>query len=178
MNEPQNTSPAPEKVHQKIIGRVLSTFTETFGLSRSVAVAAVIFIIVVVLGAVFWSIHAAPPHTLTITSGPAGSSYERYAERYQEILRSNGVAVKILPSEGSVQNLQRLAERGFSVDVGFVQTGESDGTTKTGRPLFSLGSIAHQPLLIFYRNPTPVNLLSDFAGKKLAVGPPGSGTRT
>src|SRR5215469_7419264 len=178
MNEPQNTSPAPEKVHQKIIGRVLSTFTETFGLSRSVAVAMVLFIVAVVLAAVFWSIHSSPPRTLTITSGPPGSSYQRYAEQYQKILGSNGVTVRILPSEGSVQNLARLAERGFRVDVGFVQTGESVDDTRTGRPLFSLGSIAHQPLLIFYRSSTPVTLLSGFAGKRLAVGPPGSGTRT
>ena len=142
------------------------------------AVAAVIFIIVVMLAAAFWSIHSAPPHTLTITSGPPGSSYERYAQRYQQILGSNGVTVKILPSEGSVQNLQRLADPGFSVDVGFVQTGESDGNASEGeRQLFSLGSIAHQPLFVFYRSSTPVNLLSGFAGKRLAVGPPGSGTR-
>lgn len=177
-HEPQNTSPAPEKAHQKIIARVLSTFTETFGLSRSVAVAAVIFIILVVLAAVFWSIHSAPPHTLTIISGPPGSSYERYAERYQQILGSNGVTLKILPSEGSVQNLHRLANARFNVDVGFVQTGESVDTTKTNEQLFSLGSIAHQPLLIFYRSSAPVNFLSGFAGKKLAVGPRGSGTRT
>lgn len=170
--------PATEKAHQKIIGGVLATFTETFGLSRSVAIAAVIFILVVVLGAVFWSIHSAPPHTLTITCGPPGSSYERYAQRYQQILGSNGVTVKILPSAGSVQNLERLADPQFSVDVGFVQTGESSDDVRTGRQLFSLGSIAHQPLFIFYRSPTPVNLLSGFIGKKLAVGPPGSGTRT
>lgn len=175
---PQNTSPTSEKAHQKILSRVLSTFTEMFGLSRSVAIAGVIFIIVVVVAAVFWSIHSAPPRTLTITTGPPGSSYQRYAERYQQILGSNGVTVKILSSEGSVQNLQRLTERGFRVDVGFVQTGESDVATKSGRPLFSLGSIAHQPLFIFYRSSTPLNLLSGFAGKKLAVGPPGSGTRT
>lgn len=175
---PQNISPAPEKAHQKIIGGVLSTFTETFGLSRSVAIAAVIFIIVVVLAAVFWSIRSSPPHTLTITSGPPGSSYQRYAERYQQILGSNGVTVKILPSEGSMQNLERLADARFSVDVGFVQTGESSPEIKSGKQLFSLGSIAHQPLFIFYRSSTPVNLLSGFVGKKLAVGPPGSGTRT
>jgi TRAP transporter TAXI family solute receptor len=178
LHEPQNTGPAPEKTHQRILARVLSTFTETFGLSRSVAVAAVVFIVFVVLAAVFWSVHSAPPRTLTITSGPPGSSYERYAQQYQKILGSNGVSVHILPSEGSIENLQRLADPGFSVDVGFVQTGESSAATNSSGQLFSLGSIAHQPLLIFYRSSTPVNLLSGFAGKKLALGPPGSGTRT
>jgi hypothetical protein len=89
------------------------------------------------------------------------------------------VTLRILPSKGSVENLQRLSDPGFQVDVGFVQTGESSGREgEKGARLYSLGSIAHQPLLIFYRSAAPVNFLSSFAGKKLAVGPPGSGTRT
>jgi len=43
-NEPHNPSQPPERTHQRIIGRVLSTFTETFGLSRTVAVGTVNFI--------------------------------------------------------------------------------------------------------------------------------------
>lgn len=157
----------------------MSTFTELFGLTRTVAVAAIVFILVVAAAAVFWSIHSAPPRTLTITSGPPGSSFERYTEQYRKILASNGVTLNILPSQGSVQNLHRLSDPAFHVDVGFVQTGESDGrAAANGEPLFSLGSIAHQPLLIFYRGSNPVNYLSGFAGKKLAVGPRGSGTRT
>lgn len=178
-NDPQNTTTIPARAHEKIVSGVMSTFTEMFGLSRAVAVAAIVFIIVVVVFAVFWSIRSAPPRTLTITSGPPGSSYERYAEEYREIMASNGVMLKILPSQGSVENLQRLSDPAFHVDVGFVQTGEPDGREIGKRArLYSLGSIAHQPLLIFYRSATPVNFLSGFAGKKLAVGPPGSGTRT
>lgn len=94
-------------------------------------------------------------------------------------MASNGVTVRILPSGGSIENLQRLSDPKFRVDVGFVQTGESGGRAATvSAGLYSLGSIAHQPLLIFYRSVTPVNFLSGFAGKRLAVGPPGSGTRT
>lgn len=173
-NNLQNAPPAVARPHEKII----STFTETFGLSRALAIALVLFIIGVVVFALLWSVHLAPPRTLTITTGPPGSSYERYAEQYREILASNGVTLKILPSEGSVENLHRLSNPGFQVDVGFVQTGESDNRESGKRVrLFSLGSVAHQPLLIFYRSSTPVNFLSGFAGKKLAVGPRGSGSR-
>lgn len=177
-NEPINPSHAPGKIHERALSRVLSTFTELFGMSRSVAVAAVLFIVAVVGAAVFWSIHSAPPRTLIITSGPPGSSYERYAVQYRDIMASNGVTVRILPSGGSVENLQRLSDPAFRVDVGFVQTGESGGRAATvTTALYSLGSIAHQPLLIFYRSEAPVNFLSGFAGKRLAIGPQGSGTR-
>jgi hypothetical protein len=44
--------------------------------------------------------------------------------------------------------------------------------------LVSLGSVAYEPLLIFYRSATPLELLSELNGKRLAIGPAGSGTRT
>jgi hypothetical protein len=157
------------------ISRALSTLTETFGLSRAAAISVAVFVTVVMVAAVFWFIYSAPPRTLIITSGPPGSSFQRTAERYRDILSSNGVTVKILSSQGSMENLQRLANPAFRVDVGFVQAGESSQDTRAR--LFSLGSISYQPLLIFYRSATPVNLLSDLAGKRLAIGSAGSGTR-
>ncbi len=158
-----------------IVAQILSTFTENFGMSRTVAAVTVIFIVAVIFGAVFWSIHSAPPHVVWMTSGPPGSSYERTAEKYRDILGSNGVVLKILPSGGSIENLRRLSDPSFRVDVGFVQTGQ--GEEGDGVKLYSLGSIAYQPLMIFYRSSSPITLLSGMAGKKLAVGASGSGTR-
>ena len=94
-----NANPASaDKAHTVIVGQVLSTFTENFGMSRTVAAATVLFIVSVIFAAVFWSIHSAPPHVIWLTSGPPGSSYERIAEKYRGILASNGVVLKILPS--------------------------------------------------------------------------------
>src|SRR5258708_7507487 len=42
----------------------------------------------------------------------------------------------------------------------------------------SLGSPSYQPLLVFYRSNSPVSLLSELKGKRLSIGPFGSGTRT
>lgn len=156
--------------------QLFSAFTETFGLSVVGAAVAILFASLMIIAAIWWFIDSAPPRTLTITSGPPGSTFQRTAERYRDLLASNGVTLKILPSQGSMENLQRLADPAFKVDIGFVQTGASNSARTTG--LFSLGSVAYQPLLIFYRSTMPVNLLSDFAGKRLAIGPTGSGTRT
>src|SRR4051812_34381549 len=41
----------------------------------------------------------------------------------------------------------------------------------------SLGSVFAQPIMVYGRNPEPVELLSQFKGKRIAVGPEGSGTR-
>ena len=44
-NDPRNPTNTPGKAHEKIVSHVLSTFTETFGLSRTVAILAVLFIV-------------------------------------------------------------------------------------------------------------------------------------
>jgi hypothetical protein len=155
--------------------RALVTFAETFGLSRVAAFVVILFVSVVAIVAVSWFIHSAPPRSITITAGPPGSTFQRTAERYREILSSNGVTLHILPSQGSMENLQRLADPAFPVDIGFVQAGEPERSR--GAKLFSLGSVAYQPLLTFYRSATPVVLLSDLGGRRLAIGPAGSGTR-
>ena len=156
---------------------VVTMITETFGFSRTWSLAVVAFAGLVICFAIYWFIHTAPPHTITITGGPPGSTFQKSAESYSNILAHSGVTLKILPSQGSLQNLQRLENRHSGVDIGFVQGGVTDDTNATDH-LVSLGSVAYEPLLIFYRNPAPIRFLSEFAGKRLAVGPVGSGTRT
>lgn len=165
--------PEPPK---KGLARLLAPFTDIFGLSRVGAIAALFGTVLVVGGAIFWSFYSAPPHTLTISSGPAGSTFETNAWKYRDILASNHVTLKIVSSEGSAQNLKRLDDPSFHVDVGFVQGGVTNGLDKS--KLVSLGSIAYEPLLIFYRSKTPLGMISEFKGKRLAIGPHGSGSRS
>jgi NMT1-like family len=156
--------------------RVLAVFTETFGFGRGAALATLVLISLVAILAGFWFSHSAPPHTIIMTSGPTGSGFETNAMKYRKLLARNGVTLKILPSEGSLENLHRLETPSFHVDIAFVQSGVSNGLN-TNR-LVSLGSIAYQPLLVFYRSAAPIELLSELKGKRLSIGPPGSGTRS
>ena len=156
--------------------QIQSTFMETFGIGRSAALIAIVLIVMVTVFAAYWFFHSAPPDTITITSGPEGSIFQMNAEKYGKILARNGVKLKILPSQGSQENLKRLANTSFHVDIGFVQGGVSSGLKIDN--LVSLGSISHQPLLVFYRSNDPIDLLSQLTGKKLAIGPEGSGTHT
>lgn len=125
--------------------------------------------------AMFGFVDAAAPSTLTITSGPDGSSFKRNAEQYRKILEKQGVTLKILPSEGSRENLERLANPKVAVDVGFVLGGEAKAAATEN--LLSLGSVSYQPLMIFYRG-QPRRLLSGFKGLRLDIGPDGSGTNS
>jgi TRAP transporter TAXI family solute receptor len=151
-------------------------FTEVFGLGPAAVLSAVISIIVVLVLGLFLFFYLAPPSTITITSGPEGSTFRRTAERYAKILQGNGVTLKILPSEGSVENIKRLADPSSKVDIGFVQGGVNKGIDVD--KLVSLGSISYQPLLIFYRSGSDIELLSQLIGKRVAIGEVGSGTHT
>ena len=155
--------------------RVQVMFAETFGLGHGTTLSAIIFICVVVITATFWFIYSAPPDTLIITSGDESTRFVRIAERYKKILARNGVKLEILKSEGSMENLERLENPSFRVDVGFVQTGVAKG--RNIDKLVSLGSISYQPLYIYYRSSKPLELLSQFEGKRIAIGEDGTGTR-
>ena len=120
-------------------------------------------------------VRPAPPNSITITSGPDDSIFRNTAEKYRSILVRNGITLQILPSKGSLENLQRLNDPSSHVDIGFVQGGMATGI-KVER-LVSLGSLFYEPLAIFYRSADPVDRLSQFSGKRLAIGTEGSGTR-
>lgn len=119
-------------------------------------------------------LHPAPPTTLTITSGADGSIFRRTADSYQKILARNGVTLRVLPSEGSQENLKRLLDPNSKIDIGFVQGGLAGGLDIDG--LVSLGSLFYEPLWVFYRNPKPISQLSELRGRRIAIGPEGSGT--
>jgi hypothetical protein len=142
------------------------------GLPISIGVIVVVSIVAAVLAFVFLS--EAPPTALTMTSGPDGSSFRLVAEQYRKILARDGVTLKILPSQGSRDNLARLADKKADVDLGFVVGGEAAGdqTGKTPR-LVSLGSVSYQPLMIFYRG-HPKTLVSEFQKQRLDIGLEGS----
>jgi len=157
------------------LDRIQTMFVEFFGLGRIVALSAIALISLVTIFALFWFFHSAPPNTITITSGPEGSMFRSNAEKYSKILARNGVTLKILTSDGSQENLKRLADPSFHVDIGFVQGGVV-GELNIDK-LVSLGSISYEPLLIFYRSARPWELLSQMNGMRLAIGPAGSGTQ-
>ena len=119
-----------------------------------------------------------PPRTLTMSAGPKGSSFETAAERYRAILARSGIDLKVVPSAGSLQNLDRLSDPHSHFDIALVQAGITEtGRHGNTRDLVSLGSMFYQPLTVFYRERRPISRLSQLAGKRIAIGKAGSGTR-
>jgi hypothetical protein len=120
-------------------------------------------------------VRPAPPDTIRMVSGPEGSIYRSLAERYRQTIQRFGVKVVVLPSRGSQDNLQRLSDRKAKVDVGFVQSGLVEDGADGG--LVSLGTMFAQPLMVYHRVGHPLETLSQLKGKRVAVGPEGTGSR-
>jgi TRAP-type uncharacterized transport system substrate-binding protein len=110
-----------------------------------------------------------------MTTGFENGSYAFFGERYRQILAREKIDLKLLPSTGSVENLQRLNDKAYRVDVGFVQDGVN--LPSEANNLVSLGAIGYSPLWVFYRSRETLDYLSELKGKRIAIGPEGSGVR-
>ena len=154
--------------------KILTTCMETFGLSRAVVISGLALVGLVALVVGFWFFHSAPPRTIVITTGPADSIFHTTAGKYAKILARNGVTLKILTSQGSLENLKRLGNPAERVDIGFVQGGLTNGVDTS--QLVSLGSMFYEPIFVFYRGTNMIDFLSELAGRRLAIGSAGSGT--
>lgn len=135
--------------------------------------------LVLIVGVAFWVayqfVQPAPPASVAMTTGAEGGAYQAYAERYREILARDKITLGLRPSSGSLENLRRLADEASGVSVGFVQSGI--GTPSETPGLVSLGGLYYEPLWIFYRGNPALDRLTQLKGRRIAVGPEGSGTR-
>jgi TRAP transporter TAXI family solute receptor len=117
----------------------------------------------------------APSSTLRIATGGPEGAYAAAAERYKAILARDGVKLEIVHTTGAIENLKLLADPDSRIDLAFVQGGT--GSPETVPDLVSLASVFFEPLWIFVRSERPPRSLIELAGKRVAVGVEGSGTR-
>lgn len=123
----------------------------------------------------------APPRHVVMTAGGESGAYYQFAQRYAAILARDGITLEVLPSEGSLQNLERL-QKG-EAQIGFIQGGVIEPPADAELDvepedygLVSLGSMFYEPVWVFYRGET-IDRLTDLQGKRIAIGQEGSGIR-
>jgi TRAP transporter TAXI family solute receptor len=118
---------------------------------------------------------AGPPRTITLATGLEGGAYAELGPRYQKILARSGITVHLLPTEGDVDNLAKLGDRHLDVSAAFVQAGIATAEEKSG--LSSLGTLMFSPMWMFERGEHSGIGVGNLAGKRVSIGPEGSGTR-
>jgi len=114
-----------------------------------------------------------PPDRIVMATGQAGGAYQQYGEQYQAWLLTQGIEVELRATAGSVDNLELLSTG--EADIGFVQGGLGDATTPDN--VLAIGSLYQEPMWLFVANNFQLDSVGDFAGKRIAVGAQGSGTR-
>ncbi len=140
-------------------------------------------LVLAIFGAATHYLRPAPPKSFEFTSGAPGGAYHRFAAEYKRRLARHGVEMVIKPSSGAVENLVRLRDDNAGVSAGFVQGGiaftafKEEGDQADENTLRSLGSMYYEPLWVFYRGAAEIDRLDALRGKRIAIGPVGSGTR-
>ena len=151
------------------------------------SVGPVLVLAVGLLAATYWWLDPQPPRTVTLATGPAGSAYAAFGQRYAQTLARDGIRVKLLTTEGTVGNLQALREG--RADVAFVRGGSGDMSHDAKAGIMSLGALFYEPLWIFYRpaaikgapsnqsvaTDVALTSLSQLRGLRVNLDQPGSG---
>jgi TRAP-type uncharacterized transport system substrate-binding protein len=115
-----------------------------------------------------------PPKTFTLAAGQAGGMYDAFATALQEALATEGITVEVVETAGSIKNAELL--RAGKADVGLIQSGTELLTDIGGAT--ALAEVFYEPFWIFARRGVidVVDGIPVLAGKRLAIGPAGSGT--
>jgi hypothetical protein len=116
----------------------------------------------------------APPSTVTMGTGNKGTTFEYFGQRYRDIFARSHVELKLRETDGAVDNIELLKNPNSGVQIALDFGGISDGEPAPG--VLSLRNAYTNPFWIFYSSDEPLDRLSQLKGKRIAVGPVGSGT--
>jgi len=135
-----------------------------------------LLVVALVLGVAYRFVDPAPPTSISVATGPDGGRYHQVALQLRERLAADGLDLILLPSAGSIANLDALADPQSEVSMAFVQSGIDGLYEGDTSGLSGLGSLYYEPLWIFFRRSQPLELIPDLRGRRVAIGAPGSGT--
>jgi TRAP-type uncharacterized transport system substrate-binding protein len=116
-----------------------------------------------------------PPNVIVMATGTVGDAYHEIGKRYQSVLAKAGVEVRLVPTGGSVENLSLLQDPTSGVSVALIQGGVAGATNVS--ELESLGTLFYEPLWWFRRRGIEGVGVETLRGRKISIGPEGSGTR-
>lgn len=141
--------------------------------------AVLILTVVLLLSVAVWAVslfrRSLPPDVVVMSTGPEGGGYRALAEKYRRILDRQGVRLELRSSLGDVDNLHRLQDKNSDVSVALVSGGLTTEDESPG--IVSLGTIGYYPLWIFCRGIKEPSRLANLRGKRISIGPEGSGTQ-
>lgn len=116
----------------------------------------------------------APPKSFVISAASKGSPYYELALRFKDEIAKKGVRLEVRESQGSFDNLKALEDPNSDVQAGIVQGGLANSLDAPH--LHSMGRLLTEPVWIFYRGAEGLDHIAQLKGKRILIGPEGSGT--
>jgi TRAP-type uncharacterized transport system substrate-binding protein len=116
-----------------------------------------------------------PPRLIVMATGPEGDAYHEAGERYRAALARDNVEVRLVPTAGSVENLAKLLDPHSGVSVALIEGGVV--RPQDSSALQSLGAVFYEPLWWFRKREIAGVGIDGLRGRKISIGPEGSGTR-
>jgi TRAP-type uncharacterized transport system substrate-binding protein len=117
----------------------------------------------------------ATPSKVILAAAAKGSIADYYAQQYRETFARADIELEVRTTIGAAEEFQLMLDPKSGVGIAMVIGGVSDAKHAPG--LLSLGTVYINPIWLFYSSSGPFDRLSQFKGKRIAVGPPGSGLR-
>lgn len=117
-------------------------------------------------------IEPAPPEVVRIATGSPTGAYTRAAEAWRPVFARADITLEVVHTAGTVDNLARL--QAGEVDAAIVQGGVPAADPEA---LQGIAALYHEPIMVFHRGDAPGEELEVLAGRRVAVGAEGSGTR-
>jgi TRAP-type uncharacterized transport system substrate-binding protein len=144
-----------------------------------------VLLAVILLVIAYWLLDPTPPTRVVLATGPEQSAYEEFGKRYQQALARYGIKVELVPSAGSLENLNNLKQPDGKVQLAFVQGGGTSLEESEQAALISLGSLFYEPVWLFYRTESAkkksadgkLKALADMQGWRVNAGMDGGGVR-
>ena len=130
---------------------------------------------VVLLWTLFATLRPLPGRDLAMATGPPGSVFARTGERYRKILARDGVRLRLVPTNGAVDNVRLLKDPHSGIEAGLVLAGTV--ADDDAEDLVSLGTLFYEEAWLFCRSRDPMPPPSQWDGLRISIGPAGSASR-
>lgn len=152
----------------------LVLFLRSHVLMSFIIYGAAIGILAGALWVTFQFVKPLPPDKVVMVTGGEGGAYYAFAKRYKAFFAEHGYELEVRTSNGSMDNLAILADPDSGVQAAFMQGGIAE--PEDYPDLESLGSLYYEPVWLFVSKRLGLKTLADLKGRRVAVGPEGSGT--
>ncbi len=136
------------------------------------------FLVIFFLGFLIWFLIPTPPKKITMTTGADNGLYYRFGQQLAKELLKEKISLEVLPSAGSLENIERLKQENANVHVGILQGGV--GQVSENLNISALASVFDEQVWIFYRKAAfkeGLTKMTQLKDKNISIGPQGSGTR-